>query len=108
QDSLAARARLSAHGIQKLEHGTTRPYRATVQRLALALELSPDDQVLFWASGQPSPRQRQLSSRLSIFPEPSYRHNLPTPLTSFLAANGSCRTCTCGWQGRDSDPHGRG
>src|SRR5438309_3809317 len=45
QDSLAARARLSAHGIQKLEHGTTRPYRATVQRLALALELSPDDQV---------------------------------------------------------------
>src|SRR3981081_2427687 len=84
QESLAARARLSAHGIQKLEHGTTRPYRATVQRLALALELSPDDQVLFWAAGQPAPRQRRLTSRLSVSPGPSYRHNLPTPLTSFI------------------------
>ena len=84
QELLAARAGLSAHGIQKLEHGTTRPYRATVQRLALALELSPDDQVLFWASGQPAPRQRQLTSRLSVSPEPSYQHNLPTPLTSFI------------------------
>ena len=65
QELLAARAGLSAHGILKLEHGTTRPYRATVQRLALALELSADDQVLFWASGQPAPRQRQLTSRPS-------------------------------------------
>ena len=84
QEALAARARLSAHGVQKLEHGTTRPYRATVQRLALALDLSPDDQVLFWAAGQPAPRQRQLTSRLSVSPQPSYRHNLPTPLTSFI------------------------
>src|SRR5260370_1733045 len=84
QERLGARARLSAHGIQKLEHGTTRPYRATVKRLALALELSPDDQVLFWASGQPAPRRRQLTSRLHISPEPSYQHNLPTPLTSFI------------------------
>src|SRR5260221_9875817 len=78
QGSLAARARLSAHGIQKLEHGTTRPYRATVQRLALALDLSPDDQVLFWAAGQPAPRQRQRTSRQSVSPQPSCRHNLPT------------------------------
>src|SRR5712691_7269031 len=70
RESLAARARLSAHGIQKLEHGTTRPYRATLQRLALALDLSPDDQVLFWATGQPAPRQRRLTSRLSVSPEP--------------------------------------
>src|SRR5712691_5614967 len=84
QELLARRAGLSAHGILKLEHGTTRPYRATVQRLALALELVPDDQVLFWAAGQPAPRRRQLTSRLSVSPEPSYRHNLPTPLTSFI------------------------
>src|SRR5438876_9003639 len=77
QERLAARARLSAHGIQKLEHGTTRPYRATVQRLALALELSADDKLLFWASGQPAPRQRQLTSRRPVSPEPSYQHNLP-------------------------------
>src|SRR6266849_1510980 len=84
QELLAARAGLSAHGIQKLEHDTTRPYRAAVQRLVLALELSPDDQVLFCAAGRPAPRQRQLTSRLSVSPEPSYRHNLPTPLTSFI------------------------
>src|SRR6266851_3240961 len=83
-ERLAARAGLSAHGIQKLEHGTTRPYRASVQRLALALELSADDQLLFWASGQPAPRQRQLTSPPPVSPEPSYRHNLPTPLTSFI------------------------
>ena len=40
--------------------------------------------VLFWAAGQPAPRQRQRTSRLSVSPEPSYRHNLPTPLTSFI------------------------
>src|SRR5579864_1691920 len=84
QVRLAARAGLSAHGIQKLEHDTTRPYQATVQRLALALELSPDDQILFRVAGQPAPRQRQLISRLSVSPEPSSRHNLPTPLTSFI------------------------
>src|SRR5712691_9544998 len=84
QELLAARARLSAHGIQKLEHGNTRPYRATVQRLALALELSTDDQIPFWAAGQPAPRQRRLTSPVSVSPEPSYRHNLPTPLTSFI------------------------
>src|SRR5438105_3586082 len=84
QELLATRAGLSAHGIRKLEHGTTRPYRATVQRLALALGLSPDDQVLFWASGQPTPRQRRLIPRLSASPEPPYKHNLPTPLTSFI------------------------
>jgi hypothetical protein len=69
---------------RRLEHGTTRPYRATVQRLALALELTPDDQIVFWAAGQPAPRQRQLASRLPVSREPSYRHNLPTPLTSFI------------------------
>src|SRR5216683_3934710 len=84
QELLAARAGLSAHGIQKLEHGTTRPYRATVQRLALALELSPDDLVPFWAAGQPTPRHRQLTSRQSVSRGPSYQHNLPTPLTSFI------------------------
>ena len=84
QEPLAARAGLSAHGVQKLEHGTTRPFRSTVQRLALALELSTDDKLLFWASGQPAPRQRQLTSRPPVSPEPSYQHNLPTPLTSFI------------------------
>src|SRR5262249_35251614 len=33
QEMLAERAGLSAHGIQKLERGVTRPYRDTAQRL---------------------------------------------------------------------------
>ena len=42
QEALAERAGLSVYGIQKLEAGTTHPYRDTAQRLALALELTPD------------------------------------------------------------------
>jgi predicted ATPase/DNA-binding CsgD family transcriptional regulator/Tfp pilus assembly protein PilF/DNA-binding XRE family transcriptional regulator len=84
QEVLAARAGLSAHGIQKLEHGVTRPYRATVQRLALALALSPADQVGFWAAGQPAPRRRHLRAPVAVAPKPAGRHNLPTPLTSLI------------------------
>jgi predicted ATPase/DNA-binding CsgD family transcriptional regulator/DNA-binding XRE family transcriptional regulator len=84
QDLLAAHAGLSADGIRKLEHGTTRPNRATVQRLVLALELSHDDQILFRVAGRPAPRDRQVTSRLAASPELSYRHNLPTALTSFI------------------------
>src|SRR6266849_3863985 len=36
------------------------------------------------AAGQPAPRKRQLTSRPPVPPEPSYQHNLPTPLTSFI------------------------
>lgn len=84
QELLAARAGLSVHGIQKLEHGATRPYQATVERLAVTLELSPDDQALFWTSGRPAPRERQSRSQLPISPKRLYGHNLPTSLTSFV------------------------
>jgi transcriptional regulator with XRE-family HTH domain len=42
QEALAERAGLSVYGIQKLEAGTTHPYRDTAQRLALALGLTSD------------------------------------------------------------------
>ncbi len=36
QETLAERAGISAHGIQKLERGLTHPYRETTERLSRA------------------------------------------------------------------------
>jgi len=69
---LAERASLSAHGIQNLERGVSRPYRATLQRLLGALQLSSDEQAgLRTAAGTP-PR----SGRLVPDAEAA-RHNFP-------------------------------
>ena len=43
QDELAERAGLSVYGVQKLERGTTHPYRDTAERLLTALQLAPID-----------------------------------------------------------------
>jgi transcriptional regulator with XRE-family HTH domain len=59
QEALAERAGLSVHGIQKLERGATHPYRDTVKRLTLALQLAPDEQVRFNATALPAPRRKQ-------------------------------------------------
>jgi len=59
QEALAERAALSVHGIQKLERGATRPYRDTLQRLTLALQLPPHDEGRFKAAAQPAPRRKQ-------------------------------------------------
>ena len=58
QDALAERAGLSAHGIQKLERGTTRPYRETAERLSRALQLTGQVAVQFESAAQPMPRAR--------------------------------------------------
>src|SRR5207249_10773739 len=59
QEALADRAGLSVHGIQKLERGATHPYRDTVKRLTLALQLAPHEQVRFNDAALPAPRRRQ-------------------------------------------------
>src|SRR5438105_3627615 len=59
QEALAERAGLSVHGIQKLERGATHPYRDTVKRLTLALQLAPHEQVRFNDAALPAPRRRQ-------------------------------------------------
>jgi len=83
QDALAERAGLSAHGIQKLERGTTRPYRETAERLGRALQLTGQVAVQFESAAQPMPRRRAggLSAGLGAN---ALRHNLPLPTTSFI------------------------
>jgi transcriptional regulator with XRE-family HTH domain len=58
QKALAERAGLNAHAIQKLEHGTTYPYRDTRNRLVHALGLSAEDEAEFRQLGQPAARYR--------------------------------------------------
>jgi predicted ATPase/DNA-binding XRE family transcriptional regulator len=50
QEALAARAGLSPRGVQHLEAGDARPYRATVQALAEALGLAEADRAQFAAA----------------------------------------------------------
>ena len=57
QEQLAERAGLSVYGIQKLERGTTHPYRDTAARLAAALELAPDEAERFRAAVEPVRRR---------------------------------------------------
>jgi non-specific serine/threonine protein kinase len=81
QEALAERAGLSVYGIQKLEAGTTHPYRDTAQRLAQALYLTSDAAEQFQAAVAPVRR------RGSARPNPTRGerpHNLPSELTSFV------------------------
>src|ERR1043166_4828386 len=81
QEALAERAGLSVYGIQKLEAGTTHPYRDTAQRLAQALGLTSDAAEQFQTAVTPVRR------RGSPRPDPARgerRHNLPSELTSFI------------------------
>ncbi|MBV9580575.1 MAG: XRE family transcriptional regulator [Chloroflexi bacterium] len=81
QEALAERAGLSVYGIQKLERGTTRPYRDTAARLASALELASDDLDRFRASVKPvRVHGRRKQDALN-----GERHdNLTAALTSFV------------------------
>src|SRR6266508_4783471 len=84
QETLAERAGLSMHGIQRLESGRSHPHRDTVQRLALALALPPDDQLQFSAAGRPAPRRSFARVQRANQPHATERHNLPTSLSSFI------------------------
>jgi non-specific serine/threonine protein kinase len=77
QEVLAERAGLSVYGIQKLERGTTRPYRDTAERLVAALKLSRDAADQLWAAVEPVRRRGSL-------PRADRRDNLPVGLTSFV------------------------
>jgi transcriptional regulator with XRE-family HTH domain len=59
QGSLAKQARLSVHGIQKLESGATHPHRDTAERLIRALQLSGPDEASVKLAARPVPRRRQ-------------------------------------------------
>ena len=85
QDALAERAGLSAHGIQKLERGTTQPYRDTAERLSRALHLTEQDAARFKAAVRPIRRHErtQLTAKHN-----SPRHNLPIPTTTFVPRSG--------------------
>jgi len=72
---------MSVFGIQKLERGTTRPYRETAARLTAALELAPDEAERFQAAVEPV---RRCGSVQPDSLRPERRHNLPTALTSFI------------------------
>ena len=88
QAALAERAGLTVFGIQKLERGTTHPYRDTVARLASALQLNHEEAERFNAAVEPLRRrgsppnaptaaldERSLGVRSS---------GLPVALTSFV------------------------
>jgi predicted ATPase/DNA-binding XRE family transcriptional regulator len=89
QKSLAERAGLSEHGIQKLESGAAHPYRDTAERLSRALQLADREDALFKMAAQPKPRRTQ--PHLPTSPGtigPTGRSNLPVSPTSFIARAG--------------------
>jgi predicted ATPase/DNA-binding XRE family transcriptional regulator len=81
QEALAERAGLSAKAVSALESGIRRsPYRATIDRLADALRLSPHQRAELAASGRRRPRAAARSERPALG-GPRLRLPLPpTPL----------------------------
>jgi transcriptional regulator with XRE-family HTH domain len=83
QATLAERAGLSVRGIQHLESGKTQPFRRTVERLAKALPLSPEERGRLEAAALPTPRRRQPASR-SQEPSQGPLAGLPTGTVTLL------------------------
>jgi non-specific serine/threonine protein kinase len=81
QEALAERAGLSVHGIQKLETGSTHPYRDTVGRVVSALQLSPEEALAVQAVAHPIPRRR---ARVDAPSAEDVAGNLPAQLTTFI------------------------
>src|SRR5919204_1161313 len=89
QEALAERAGLGTRTVQNLEEGRHRPHRETAERLAAALGLGGDQRAAFEAATRPTPRRpraapRAPGKRSGLRAVPTPRHNLPTPLTSFV------------------------
>jgi predicted ATPase/DNA-binding XRE family transcriptional regulator len=87
QESLAERAGLSEHGVQKLESGTTHPYRDTAERLIRALQLSDQDQARFKLAARPTPRRLHAQPNTAVTSEAAST-SLPISATSFVARTG--------------------
>ena len=89
QQALAQRAQVSLQAVSALESGRRRaPYRHTVERLAEALELSPETLEAFTEAaerGRESGLETAVAER-SLTGGP--RHNLPRQLTSFVGRDG--------------------
>ncbi|MBV9602192.1 MAG: tetratricopeptide repeat protein [Chloroflexi bacterium] len=81
QESLAERAGLSVYGIQKLERGTTHPYRDTAERLLTALQLGPIDAERLRTTVEPVRRHGSPPLDGAVR---KVRHNLPVAMTSFV------------------------
>jgi predicted ATPase/transcriptional regulator with XRE-family HTH domain len=79
QDELAERSGLSARGISDLERGAReRPYRDTVQMLADALDLPPEDRAILGAAAR-------AGTQANVPPAPpDAPTNLPVPLSSLV------------------------
>ncbi len=84
QETLAERAGLSAHAIQRLERGSSQPYRDTAERLICALHLAGQDEIRFRAAAQPAPRRRPGAVSTKPSSADRGRHNLPHQTTSFV------------------------
>src|SRR5438045_4711967 len=90
QEALAERTGLGVRSIQHLEGGAHLPHRETVDRLVRVLSLSGAARSHFERAARPTPRPREVVSVPSseIPGNASHprapRHNLPTPLTSFV------------------------
>jgi predicted ATPase/transcriptional regulator with XRE-family HTH domain len=84
QGTLAARALISLQAVSSLERGLRRaPYRDTVERLAAALELSPDERAdLEAAAERARSSSGEAGDQLSLEDLPP--NNLPRRLTSFV------------------------
>src|SRR5438477_1269624 len=85
QEELAAHAQVSPRAISDLERGQrTRPWRDTVQLLAVALQLQPEERArLEAAARQVSPPSPAVSRGVGQ-DAPTPRHNLPVHVTSFV------------------------
>ncbi len=81
QEELAERAGLSVYGIQKLERGTTHPYRDTAQRLIQTLHLTPEEESQLRATVR---RLRRQTAARPQGDDATPRHNLPLALSSFI------------------------
>jgi transcriptional regulator with XRE-family HTH domain len=84
QEALAERAGLSAHGVLKLEGGSTHPYRETAERLSRALDLTGEAEIRFRAAAQPRPRRRAGAVAVEAHLDDQTHHNLPYQTTTFI------------------------
>jgi non-specific serine/threonine protein kinase len=86
QEALAERAGLSRRGVQHLEAGDARPYPATLDALAAALALGPEDRARLRAAvpvASPPPAD-PADDRRGRRPPAAGPANLPLQLTSFV------------------------
>jgi predicted ATPase/transcriptional regulator with XRE-family HTH domain len=85
QEALAERASMGVRSLQALERGESKPLQDTVRRLAIALELKPEQRVPFLAAAGPAPRRRAPSA--PAVTQPIQGRTIPATTSSRLAAS---------------------